>query len=199
MIYLVSVVLGYFLGSIPFGLIIVWMAGLGDVRKIGSGNIGATNVLRTGRKGLALATLILDITKAGIAALLAQVIFDNPIAGLMAGTAGVIGHNFPVWLKFKGGKGVASTVGMMIATNPVVGVLTALTWVIVTLVFKYSSLSALVALTFAPIYAFLLGGYDVYMYVLFYTGLAVLSFMRHRSNIARLLKGAETKIKIKKK
>ena len=115
MIYLISAVIGYFLGSVPFGLVITRLAGMGDIRKIGSGNIGATNVLRTGRKDLALLTLICDVSKAGVAALIAQALFGNPIAGLVAGTAGVIGHNFPIWLKFKGGKGVASTLGMMLA------------------------------------------------------------------------------------
>ena len=112
MSFLISAILGYFLGSIPFGLVFVYLAGLGDIRKIGSGNIGTTNVLRTGRKDLALLTLICDIGKAGFAALIAQGIFHSSTAGVVAGLFGVLGHNFPIWLKFKGGKGVASTLGM---------------------------------------------------------------------------------------
>ena len=199
MIYFISSLIGYFLGSIPFGLVITRLAGLGDIRKIGSGNIGATNVLRTGRKDLALLTLILDVSKAGIAALLAQFIFDSPIAGLVAGTAGVLGHNFPIWLKFKGGKGVASTLGMMLATNPLVGVLACLTWLIVAFIFKYSSLSALTALAFSPFFALVAGGKDAKIYALFYAFLAILSFWRHKGNILRLLNGTETQIKVKKK
>ena len=121
MSYLLSLLCGYFLGSIPFGLVIAYLAGFGDIRKQGSGNIGTTNVLRiTKRKDLTILTLILDAGKAGFAALLASWIF-NPMAGLVAGLAGVIGHNFPIWLNFKGGKGVASTLGMMLATNPLIG------------------------------------------------------------------------------
>ncbi len=198
MIYLISAVIGYFLGSIPFGLVITRLAGLGDIRKIGSGNIGATNVLRTGRKDLALLTLICDVSKAGVAALIAQMLFANPIAGLVAGTAGVVGHNFPIWLKFKGGKGVASTLGMMLATNPLVGVLACLTWLLVAVLFRYSSLSALTALAFSPIYALVLGGQDAREYALFYAFLALLSFVRHKANILRLLNGTETQIKMKK-
>lgn len=198
MIYLISAVIGYFLGSVPFGLVITRLAGMGDIRKIGSGNIGATNVLRTGRKDLALLTLICDVSKAGVAALIAQALFGNPIAGLVAGTAGVIGHNFPIWLKFKGGKGVASTLGMMLATNPLVGVLACLTWLLVAVLFRYSSLSALTALAFSPIYAWVLGGHDARVYALFYAFLALLSFVRHKANILRLLNGTETQIKMKK-
>ena len=128
MIYatLFSITLGYLIGAVPFGLILTRFAGLGDIRKIGSGNIGATNVLRTGRKDLALATLILDVGKAGFVALFCQWLFQSPAMGLLAGFFGVIGHNYPVWLKFKGGKGVASTLGMMLATSPIVGVMSLL-------------------------------------------------------------------------
>lgn len=199
MSYIISAILGYLLGSIPFGLVVVHMAGLGDIRKIGSGNIGATNVLRTGRKDLALLTLAGDIGKAAFAAVLARIIFQDPMAALIAGTFGVIGHNFPVWLKFKGGKGVASTLGMMFATNFTVGLLAALTWLFMAVVFRYSSLSALTALCLAPIYAWAIKGPDYGMYVLFYGFLAVLSMIRHRANIWRLIKGEETQINLKKK
>lgn len=199
MIFLISAFIGYFLGSIPFGLVFTRLAGLGDIRKIGSGNIGATNVLRTGRKDLALLTLICDIGKAGFAALLAQWLFHNDLAGLCAGTFGVLGHNFPIWLKFKGGKGVASTLGMMLATYPLVGVLACLTWLLMALTFRYSSLSALTALTLSPLYALILGGEHMSAYVGCYAFLALLSLIRHRANISRLLNGTETKIKMKKK
>ena len=197
--FLISATLGYILGSIPFGLVFVYLAGLGDIRKIGSGNIGTTNVLRTGRKDLALLTLICDIGKAGFAALIAQGLFHSPIAGIVAGLFGVLGHNFPIWLKFKGGKGVASTLGMMLATHFWVGFLACLTWLVVAFCFRYSSLAALSALTLAPFYAWLLGGDYEDIYILSYAFLALLSIVRHRQNIERLLNGTETKIKFKKK
>lgn len=197
--FLFSAILGYILGSIPFGLVFVYLAGLGDIRKIGSGNIGTTNVLRTGRKDLALLTLICDIGKAGFAALIAQFIFHSPEAGICAGVFGVLGHNFPVWLKFKGGKGVASTLGMMLATNFPVGCLACLTWLVVAFLFKYSSLSALLALSLSPFYAWILGGDNADIYILSYAFLALLSIIRHRQNIERLWNGTETKIKFKKK
>ena len=198
--YLYAGLIGYTLGSIPFGLVLTRLAGLGDIRKIGSGNIGATNVLRTGRKDLALLTLICDVGKAGFAALIAEVLFGVN-AGLVAGFLGVIGHNFPVWLKFKGGKGVASTLGMMLATYPFVGISACLTWLVTALVFRYSSLSALVALALSPLYAWGFGvwqGKNFVPYVICYGVLAVLSFIRHHANIARLLNGTETKIKMKR-
>lgn len=192
----ISVLFGYFLGSVPFGLVITGMAGLGDIRKIGSGNIGATNVLRTGRKDLAIMTLLLDSGKAALAALLCRLIFQSETAGLIAGIAAVLGHNFPIWLRFKGGKGVASTLGMMLAITPAVGISACLTWLLMAIVFRYSSLSALTALWLAPVYAAFwatpaaIGGY------LF---LAVLSTWRHRSNIKRLISGQESKINLKGK
>ena len=154
--YILSIIIGYLLGSIPFGLVLTKMAGLGDIRQIGSGNIGATNVLRTGRKDLALLTLLCDIGKAAFAAYLCQWIFHSQIIGVVAGVFAVFGHNYPVWLKFKGGKGVASTLGLMFGVTPVVGVCTSLTWLLMAVLFRYSSLSALTALSLAPIYAFFL-------------------------------------------
>lgn len=192
----VSIVFGYLIGSVPFGLVFTQLAGLGDIRKIGSGNIGATNVLRTGRKDLALATLICDIFKAGFIALLCQATYNSLLMGLIAGTTAVIGHNYPVWLKFKGGKGVAATLGLMLSMTPVVGILTALTWFFVAITFKYSSLSALTALALAPIYALSFSGTEP---AVFYALLAALSFYRHKDNIKRLIKGEETKINLKKK
>lgn len=200
MSYLISLLFGYFLGSVPFGLVLCYLAGYGDIRKSGSGNIGTTNVLRvTKRKDLTLLTLILDAGKAGFAALLATYLFGSASVGLVAGLGGVLGHNFPIWLNFKGGKGVASTLGMMLATYPVVGVLACLTWVVMALLFKYSSLSALTALTFTPFYAYAFGGTAAYPYVLAFAFLALLSMIRHRANIERLINGQETKINFKKK
>lgn len=192
----VSASLGYIFGSIPFGLVFARLGGLGDIRKIGSGNIGATNVLRTGRKDLALLTLLFDIGKAGIIALLCTFLYVSPTMGFIAGTAAVVGHNYPIWLKFKGGKGVASTLGLMLTMTPFTGILTALTWLVTAVSFKYSSLSALTALALAPLYAFIFSGP---VPAVFYSGLALLSFWRHKDNIKRLIKGEESKINLKKK
>ncbi len=194
----VCVVGGYLLGSVPFGLLFTRMAGLGDIRKIGSGNIGATNVLRTGRKDLALLTLICDSGKAALAA--GAGLYFAPegyseLAGLLAGTAGVLGHNFPVWLKFKGGKGVASTLGVILVTAPFSGLLCCLTWLLVAIVFRFSSLAALSAMVLAPVYAYFFNSLPA---VYFFAFLALLSIIRHRANIARLLKGSEPKIGAKK-
>jgi glycerol-3-phosphate acyltransferase PlsY len=194
MMAIIAAVIGYLLGSIPFGLVITRAAGLGDIRAIGSGNIGATNVLRTGRKGLALATLLLDGGKGAIAVLLVSAFLPAP-AALIAGIAAVVGHNFPVWLKFKGGKGVATTLGTMIAAAPLVGVLACATWLVVAGIFRYSSLAALVALALAPAYALYFGKTDV---AAAFAVLAVLVWYRHHANIARLLKGEEPKIGAKK-
>ena len=194
--FILTCLCGYLAGSIPFGLVLTRLAGLGDIRKIGSGNIGATNVLRTGRKDLALLTVIFDACKAGLVALLFQDIFHSELLGLTAGTMAIIGHNFPIWLNFKGGKGVASTLGLMIFMTPVAGWLTALTWLAMAFLKKYSSLSALTALAFAPIYAWVFSSRTA---ALFYLALTILSFYRHRENIQRLWNGTETKIDLKKK
>lgn len=200
---------GYLLGSIPFGLVLTHLAGLGDIRKIGSGNIGATNVLRTGRKDLALLTVLLDASKAGIAAFVAASLAPaadyvflgnmtqvNVIAGLIAGSAGVVGHNFPVWLKFKGGKGVASTFGFILATNTQIALLALATWLVCAVITRYSSLSAITAAIATPVYAFFLVEPT---YTIFYTAIALLVLLRHRANIVRLAKGEESKISFKKK
>jgi len=189
---------GYLLGSVTFGLVFTKMVGI-DLRKVGPGTIGATNVLRTGRKDLALLTLICDSGKAAFAAYIAMLLAPDGIkdlAGLTAGTFGVVGHNFPVWLKFKGGKGVASTLGMLLVTCPFVGVLTCATWLAVAGLFRYSSLAALVALIAAPVYALFLELPVEFVY--FYGFLAVLAIIRHQSNIRRLIKGEESKIGKKK-
>ena len=185
---------GYLLGSVPFGLVFTRMAGLGDIRAIGSGNIGATNVLRTGRKGLALATLICDSGKGAAAALGAAYLLGAE-AGMIAGFAGVVGHNFPVWLKFKGGKGVATTLGVLLAVDFMVGMAACATWLLVAGAFRYSSLAALGALAAAPFYAYWIDGPEMSWMA---GGLAILAIVRHKDNIKRLLKGQESKIGQKK-
>ena len=185
---------GYFLGSIPFGLVLTRIAGLGDIREIGSNNIGATNVLRTGRKDLAAATLVLDAAKAGIAALIFSALFGTT-EGLVAGGAAFLGHCFPVWLGFKGGKGVATFYGTLFAVAWPVAILTALTWIGMALMARISSLSALVAAATAPLIAYAFGRQDVALLCLF---LALLIFWRHRPNITRLLVGEEPVIGAKK-
>lgn len=185
----IAVVLGYLLGSIPFGLVLTRMAGLGDIRNIGSGNIGATNVLRTGHKGLALATLLLDGGKGAIAVLIAQYI--DPGLAVFAGGGAMLGHLFPIWLKFKGGKGVATALGTLIALNWMVGVAACLTWLAVAVIFRYSSLSALLAIAASPVFAFFFGDLRQAVFAAF---LAILVWIRHHENIRRLLKGEEPKI-----
>ncbi len=186
---------GYLLGSVPFGLVLTRMAGLGDIRQIGSGNIGATNVLRTGRKGLALATLLLDGGKGASAVGMAGALLGGH-ATLVAGFAAVLGHNFPVWLGFKGGKGVATTLGTLIAAAWPVGLAACGTWLVVAALFRISSLSALVALAAAPVYAWFLVGPETAAMA---AGLAALGFVRHQANIQRLIKGQEPRIGAKKK
>lgn len=193
-----SAAFGYLLGSIPFGLVIVKAAGLGDIRAIGSGNIGATNVLRTGRKDLALATLLLDSGKAAIALLVANVVFpmEGNEAGFVAGGAAYLGHCFPVWLNFKGGKGVATFFGVLFAGLPLIGLACGALWILTAILFRFSSLGGLVAAAAAPVLAyFLLNGPVAIGFCVF---LAVLIFIRHHANISRLLAGTEPKIGAKK-
>jgi glycerol-3-phosphate acyltransferase PlsY len=187
--FAVSAFGGYLLGSIPFGLLITKFAGQEDIRNIGSGNIGATNVLRTGKKGLAAATLLLDGGKGAVAALAFATLGVD--MGLIAGLTAVIGHNFPVWLKFKGGKGVATTLGVLIATSWPVGLLCILTWLGSAAIFRYSSLAALVSLAASPAYMYFL---DDFHHVWMAAILAVLSIVRHHENIRRLANGEESKI-----
>lgn len=188
-VVLLAAAAGYFAGSVPFGLLLTRLAGLGDVRDLGSGNIGATNVLRTGRKGLAAATLLLDGGKGAAAVLIAQA--WGPQAALAAGLCAVLGHNFPVWLKFKGGKGVAATLGVLLGVSWPVGVLVCLTWLLVAAFFRYSSLAALVALGAAPVFMLFMAGQEAAALAGI---LALLSIIRHRENIRRLAAGEEPKI-----
>ena len=182
---------GYLAGSIPFGLVLTRMAGLGDIRAIGSGNIGATNVLRTGNKALAAATLILDGGKGAIVVVLLMLLTGDRLLPLLGGFGAIVGHNFPVWLKFKGGKGVATTLGVMLAAAPLVGILACATWVVTAFLTRISSLSALVALALAPVYAFFMG-FPLESAV--FATLATLGWIRHASNIGRILRGEEPRI-----
>ncbi|HWK45805.1 MAG TPA: glycerol-3-phosphate 1-O-acyltransferase PlsY [Stellaceae bacterium] len=181
----------YLLGSIPFGLVLTRLAGLGDIRRIGSGNIGATNVLRTGNRWLAAGTLLLDGGKGAVAVLIAGHFDGN--AALVAAAASVLGHLFPVWLGFKGGKGVATTLGVLLALAPPVGVIACLTWLLVATVFRYSSLAALTALALSPLFAWAIEGWQVAAVAAF---LAALVIVRHHENIRRLIDGSESRINL---
>ena len=186
---LAALVFGYLLGSIPFGLILTRMAGLGDVRKIGSGNIGATNVLRTGNRKLAAATLLLDALKGtAAAAIAARWCLD---AGIAAGFAAFLGHLFPVWLGFKGGKGVATYVGVLLGLMPVMMLVFAVLWIGTAVVTRISSLSALVATAIIPVVVWFAGNPKV---AILFAILTVISWLKHRANIARLLNGTESRI-----
>ena len=184
-----AVVLGYLLGSIPFGLVLTRLAGLGDIRKVGSGNIGATNVLRTGRKGLAAATLLLDGGKGALAVLLARQF--GPETAALAGGAAFLGHCFPVWLKLKGGKGVATYLGVMLAIAWPAGLACCATWLAVAALLRWSSVAALAAAALGPLYAWLWADWPQIGLAAF---LAVIVFVRHHANIRRLLAGEEPKI-----
>ena len=183
----------YLVGSIPFGLILTRLAGLGDVRQIGSGNIGATNVLRTGRRGLAAATLLLDAGKGALAVAVARSFGDEFAA--VAALAAVLGHLFPVWLRFKGGKGVATSAGVLLAYNPPVALATIATWLVMALFFRYSSLAALTAAVLAPLWAWLFGPRAL-LSIAIVGVIALLVVVRHAGNIARLMRGAESKIRL---
>ena len=186
---LAALVFGYLLGSIPFGLILTRMAGLGDVRKIGSGNIGATNVLRTGNKKLAAATLLLDALKGTAAAAVAS--YWGLDAGLAAGFAAFLGHLFPVWLGFKGGKGVATYVGVLLGLVPVMVPVFAVVWIGLAWFTRISSLSALVATAITPVVVWFAGNPKVAILMAILTAI---SWLKHRANIARLLNGTESRI-----
>jgi glycerol-3-phosphate acyltransferase PlsY len=182
--------LGYLLGSVPFGVLVTRAMGLGDVRAIGSGNIGATNVLRTGSKGAALATLLLDGGKGAAAVLLARALAGEE-AALAAGVAAFVGHCFPVWLGFRGGKGVATFLGLLLALAWPVGLLACATWAAAAALFRFSSLAALLAAGLAPLWAWATGRSDVAIAA---AALALVVLWRHRSNIQRLMAGTEPRI-----
>jgi len=196
--FAVSGIIGYLLGSIPWGLITVKLAGLGDIRKIGSHSIGATNVLRTGNKWLALITLLLDISKGALSATLPLFLLPKNIAmqgALIAGLFAVLGHNYPIWLKFKGGKAIAAGFGVLLITSWQIALLCGITWLIMAIIFRYSSLASLTATFLAPIYAYF---FATKFHASIIVIMAISIFIQHRGNIGRLLKGKESKIRIKK-
>lgn len=192
---LAALIIGYFLGAIPFGLIFTRMAGLGDIRDIGSGNIGATNALRTGNKWVAGGTFLCDAGKGAAAVLLLCAISPNasdaPPLSMIAALAAFLGHLFPVWLRFNGGKGISTFIGINLALFWPVGLLFCATWLAVALIFRYSSLAALVAALVTPLYLVLFGRYDFLSLIIL---LVVLIYWAHRENIGRLLKGDESRI-----
>lgn len=181
--------LGYLMGSIPFGLLVTRAAGLGDIRNVGSGNIGATNVLRTGHKGLAAATLLLDALKGLVPVLIADQV--GQIAAVGAGAGAVLGHMFPVWLRFKGGKGMATFLGVVWGLSWPVGAIACAAWLLVAALFRFSSLATLLSATIAAIAAWFLTDHRA---AILLTLLVPLVWVRHHENIARLLNGTETKI-----
>jgi len=187
--YAAALIVGYFLGSIPFGLFFTRVAGLGDIRDIGSGNIGATNALRTGNRWVAGGTFLGDMGKGALAVLLARQF--GPDMAIIAGFGALIGHIFPVWLRFKGGKGISTYIGILLALSWPVGLLFCATWLAVTLTFRISSLSALVASLLSPVYFAWL---DQWQMVELSIVLVFLVFFAHRENIARLLAGTEPRI-----
>jgi glycerol-3-phosphate acyltransferase PlsY len=191
---IIAAVLGYLSGSVPFGLILTRMAGLGDVRSIGSGNIGATNVLRTGNKGLAAATLILDALKGTVPALLGMH-FLGVEGGVIAGFCAFLGHIFPVWLGFKGGKGIATYIGVMFGLDWEMGLLFLAVWIATAAISRYSSLSALVATLVIPIVQWVVGDHKIAVLAAVMT---VIAWIKHRENIQRLLAGTESRIGKKK-
>jgi glycerol-3-phosphate acyltransferase PlsY len=193
--YYVGGLLAYLLGSIPFGLLLTQAAGLGDIRKIGSGNIGATNVLRTGRRGLAALTVLLDFGKGLVAVLLGSI--WGPDMAKFAAFGVVLGHMFPVWLRFRGGKAVATAGGVLMALRWEIGVAALAGWLVVAVIFRYSSLAALVACIVAPLFTYWLtlniGLTEVIGLI------ALLVILRHHTNIGRLLRGEESKIQLSSK
>ena len=187
---LLGFLLAYLLGSIPSGFVLTRWAGLGDIRKIGSGNIGATNVLRTGRKGLAIATLLFDLLKGAIPTFIAWRWF-GPDMAVLAGAGAFLGHCFPVWLGFKGGKGVATAAGVILGFTPSVMAILLLAFIAVVALTRYVSLASILTAVFAPVVAWLLGEVQpAQLYLL----LAVIVVVKHHANIARLLKGQESKV-----
>ncbi len=193
-IFALGAAAGYLVGSIPFGLILTRLSGLGDIRGIGSGSIGATNVLRTGNKKLAALTLVLDLGKGALVSALTFRLYGPDIT-YFASLAVVIGHVFPLWLLFRGGKGVATTFGVLLGAAWPAGLAALVTWLLVAAIFRYSSLAALVAIGLAPVYGWFLGDPQAGGLMAI---LAVLVYLKHRTNIRRLLNGTETKIRLSK-
>lgn len=190
--FAVGFLIAYLLGSIPFGLLLTKFSGAGDIRKLGSGNIGATNVLRTGRKGLAAATLGLDAAKGLIAVLIGKSF--GPDLAVIAAWGAVLGHLFPVWLKFRGGKGGATALGVGIGLAPILALYGGLTWLAVAILLRYSSLATLLAIASAPVYAWMMGHHQI---AEAFIPVVILVWAKHHANIRRLLTGQEPKIVLK--
>lgn len=184
-----ALIFGYFLGSIPSGLILSKFAGLGDIRNIGSGNIGATNVLRTGNKKIAALVLLADLLKGTIAVLIAKQF--GPDQAIMAGFGAFLGHLFPIWLKFKGGKGVATYIGVLLGLAPIGVAVFALVWLSVAFIFRYSSLAAICAVIVVPVALYLM---DYFQLAELFALMSVIAIIKHHANIRRLLNGTESKI-----
>lgn len=184
-----ALLLGYLLGSIPFGVILTQLGGAGDLRQIGSGNIGATNVLRTGRKGLAAATLLLDAAKGAVAILVSEYLF--PGHGVVAATGAFLGHLYPVWLGFKGGKGVATLMGIVLALHWPSAIVYAVVWLGLLATLRISSVAGMLAAISAPVSAAYFGQFDI---VLLLLALGLLVLWKHRENIDRLMSGTEPRI-----
>ena len=189
---LLVAITSYLIGSVPFGLILAKLLGLGNLRDIGSGNIGATNVLRTGNKLAAILTLVFDLGKGTLAVLTAS-LFYGEAAAQIAGLASFLGHCFPVWLKFKGGKGVATFIGILLALYWPAGILTCLTWLSTAFISRISSLSALISSAASIFWIWLLDKPDAVFVI---TTLTIFIWLRHRNNISRIIAGTETKINI---
>lgn len=196
----ITLIVCYLIGSIPFGLLFTRFAGLGDVRSIGSGNIGATNVLRTGNKKLAALTLLCDMLKGTlavfVAAKIASLVHDNPVIIVLGGFAAFIGHIYPVWLKFKGGKGVATYLGVCLGFYWPAALLFACIWILTAVITRYSSLSALFAVILVPIFVFLFTPYPslARLFAIVLSVMSVIVILKHQTNIRRLLTGKESKI-----
>ena len=192
------IIIFYLIGSLPFALILTKLSGFGDIRNIGSGNVGATNVLRTGNKYLAFIVLSLDIIKGFIPLIILQIYFEDLslLNKIIIGHFAIIGHIFPIWLKFKGGKGVATYIGFLFGINPYIGLLFLILWMAVALSTKYSSLGSLIAILIAPIYFFVIN-FNLQIGV-FFIYLTFLILLKHTENIKRLLNKTESTIKLSK-
>lgn len=186
---LLALLVGYLLGSIPFGLLITRLGGKGDIREIGSGNIGATNVLRTGSKGLAVATLLLDVAKGAAAVVLAQLLWPDAVSFAAAGA--MIGHLYPVWLRFKGGKGVATFLGVLVPLLPVAALVYAIVWIGLLVLLRLSSVAGMAAAASAPVTAAVVNQQALFPMLL---GFALLVIWKHRENIRRLARGEEPRL-----
>ncbi len=194
----ILIIFFYILGSLPFALILTKISGFGDIRNIGSGNVGATNVLRTGNKVLAFIVLCLDILKGFVPFLILKFYFDDLslLNKIFICHFAIIGHIFPIWLRFKGGKGVATYIGFLLSLNPYIGLSFVITWMVIAIISKYSSLGSLISILVAPIY-FIFINFNLYIGI-FFIYLSLIIYLKHTENIKRLLNKTESKIKLSK-